>query len=268
MSLKDRLFAEKARYLTASVLIALLCLILWLDWLYLFWAVLGIFLLIALSEMLILLDCRKHLAFFSCAGAAWLLALFCSDALSSGLLFMMISASLLAYKKSFSPRYLIALLYPMMPFLALFDVYKNFGANAIIWLVVLIAVCDTGAYFGGRIFGRTPFCPTSPNKTMEGAVIGITLAVCVGSLLGVGIVPSMNFFSSIVVSFLVALSGIFGDLFESYLKREAGVKDSGRLLPGHGGVLDRFDAALFGAVMMLFLLYVISSGKEVAHIPF
>lgn len=255
MAFKDALFAEKKRYFTAFFLIALLAIVLWADSLYLFWAVLGVFFLFGFSEALTLFQCPKHPASFFLAGAIWLFALFSNHSLESGVFFLIFLGGLLAYKQNFSTRYLLAFIYPTLPFLALLECYKSFGGNAIIWLILIIAVCDSAAYFGGRIFGRTPFCATSPKKTIEGVAIGVIFAVCVGSLFGIALIANLNFFSAILMSLIVAFSGVFGDLFESCLKRKAGLKDSGRILPGHGGILDRFDAALFGAVTMLFLLH-------------
>ena len=110
---------------------------------------------------------------------------------------------------------------------------------------------DVGAYAVGKSIGKTPFCETSPNKTMEGVVGGIAVATVAGMFLGLSIV---DFWTSLVISFAVSASSIFGDLYESSLKRAAGVKDSGDLLPGHGGVLDRIDGYLFGSIIMLVLL--------------
>jgi phosphatidate cytidylyltransferase len=117
--------------------------------------------------------------------------------------------------------------------------------------LVVVAMTDVGAYAVGKSIGKTPFCATSPNKTMEGVLGGIAVATLSGMFIGLSIV---DFTTSILISFFVAVSSIFGDLFESSLKRAAGVKDSGALLPGHGGVLDRIDGYLFGAVVMLILM--------------
>jgi phosphatidate cytidylyltransferase len=92
---------------------------------------------------------------------------------------------------------------------------------------------------------------TSPKKTIEGVIGGIVVAAIGGTFVGVTIVDIEK---AAIVSFFVAIASVFGDLFESYLKRKAGVKDSGTILPGHGGVLDRIDGYLFGAVAMLVLL--------------
>ena len=129
--------------------------------------------------------------------------------------------------------------------------YEEYGVMALLWLLAVVALTDVGAYAVGKSIGKTPFCETSPNKTMEGVAGGIAVATLGGMFFGLSIVDlSVAFF----ISFFVSVASIFGDLFESSLKRAAGVKDSGDILPGHGGVLDRIDGYLFGAVVMLVLL--------------
>jgi phosphatidate cytidylyltransferase len=119
------------------------------------------------------------------------------------------------------------------------------------WLLVTVALTDIGAFFTGKAIGKTKFSDTSPNKTLEGVFGGIILATLAGSFAGLYVV---DFWISFIVTLVTAIASVFGDLFESYLKREAGVKDSGDLLPGHGGILDRIDGYLFGAIMMVIAL--------------
>jgi phosphatidate cytidylyltransferase len=122
------------------------------------------------------------------------------------------------------------------------------GEAIVIDVLVGTFLGDTGAYLGGRMFGRRPLAPTiSPNKTVEGLAIGMLCAV-----LGVWIagryeewLPGTH---AIVLGIGVALVAPIGDLFESFIKREAGTKDSGGLFGPHGGALDRLDAVLFSAV--------------------
>ena len=127
---------------------------------------------------------------------------------------------------------------------------EGFGM-AVIWLVLIsIWASDTFAYFVGRSIGKRNIVPTiSPNKTLEGFIggfIGCILTGWIGSLfLGL----PLNFGVGIGVN--VGILAPLGDLFESKLKREANKKDSGTLLPGHGGVLDRFDSLLFTAPLVL-----------------
>jgi phosphatidate cytidylyltransferase len=116
---------------------------------------------------------------------------------------------------------------------------------------------DTGAYFAGRLFGRHKlYEKVSPKKTIEGAVGG--LAAGIGfAFLGRAIAPGLGDLTpldAILLGGVGAALGIVGDLFESLLKRSSGVKDSGDLIPGHGGVLDRIDALLFVGPFVYFYL--------------
>ena len=117
------------------------------------------------------------------------------------------------------------------------------------WLLTALMVvwaADTGAYFSGRRFGKRKLSPNiSPNKTVEGLVGGLLLAVVVGVLLSLFAGASVEQLPAVaLVSAIAALFSVVGDLFESLLKRHAGVKDSGHLIPGHGGILDRLDGVL------------------------
>jgi phosphatidate cytidylyltransferase len=122
------------------------------------------------------------------------------------------------------------------------------GAGAVANVLVGVWVFDSASYLGGRLWGRTPIAPrTSPNKTVEGALVGVaaaTLAVWVAGLY----MDWISGWQSLVVGVALCPAAYLGDLFESMLKRDASAKDSGRLLLGHGGVLDRFDAMLFASV--------------------
>lgn len=123
------------------------------------------------------------------------------------------------------------------------------------WIILTLVVTwwnDTGAYFAGRAFGRTPLYPRiSPSKTWEGAVGGAFLAT-VGALLVQRFwLPDLPWWGAVVISLGASVFGPLGDLSESMLKRAFGAKDSGRLLPGHGGILDRIDALMFTAPFVL-----------------
>jgi phosphatidate cytidylyltransferase len=116
------------------------------------------------------------------------------------------------------------------------------------WLVPVILIAsiwvnDTMAYIMGSIFGKRPLSSISPKKTWEGTISGVILAVLVISYGGHALF-ALPFRLLILVSFLASVMGTLGDLFESKLKRMAGVKDSGSMMPGHGGFLDRFDSLL------------------------
>lgn len=115
-------------------------------------------------------------------------------------------------------------------------------------VIFTIWINDTMAYIVGSFIGKTPLSPISPKKTWEGTIGGILLAISVSSLL---ILFAFNFSQAaawyhwIIIPAIAAIAGTIGDLFESKLKRMAGVKDSGNFMPGHGGFLDRFDSLVF-----------------------
>jgi phosphatidate cytidylyltransferase len=108
---------------------------------------------------------------------------------------------------------------------------------------------DTMAYLVGSAIGKTPLSRVSPKKTWEGTIGGVLLTVAAISALAY-YTGRLAVEHAAVMSFIASVSGTFGDLFESKLKRRAGVKDSGRIMPGHGGFLDRFDSLLFAAVFV------------------
>jgi phosphatidate cytidylyltransferase len=122
------------------------------------------------------------------------------------------------------------------------------GIGIVIDVLVGTFVGDTGAYLGGRLFGRRPLAPRiSPGKTVEGLLIGMVCAILAVWLAGryQDWLPTSH---CLVLGFGVALAAPVGDLFESFVKREAGTKDSGSVFGAHGGALDRLDAVLFTAV--------------------
>ncbi|GAB2023035.1 phosphatidate cytidylyltransferase [Pseudolactococcus yaeyamensis] len=125
----------------------------------------------------------------------------------------------------------------------------------ILFLALFIVwATDSGAYFVGRKFGKTKLIPSvSPNKTVEGSLGGIASAVVV-ALLMVFLypkqAPQINLLHLVILVAIFSVVGQLGDLVESSLKRHFGVKDSGKILPGHGGILDRFDSLIFVFPMM------------------
>lgn len=120
-----------------------------------------------------------------------------------------------------------------------------------------IWINDTMAYIVGSLIGKTPLSPISPKKTWEGTVGGIILAVAVMWLLGY-LSHSTSIWLWAVIAAVAAIAGTFGDLLESKLKRLANVKDSGSIMPGHGGFLDRFDSLLLATPFVWLLLKLIS----------
>ncbi|HHT06163.1 MAG TPA: phosphatidate cytidylyltransferase [Hydrogenispora sp.] len=126
------------------------------------------------------------------------------------------------------------------------------GWQLLLYAFAVIWGTDTGAYFIGSALGKTKLAPRlSPKKTMEGAAGGLVVGTLVGVVLGLFF--KLPLLWLIGTGVLASFAGQVGDLFASYLKRIAGVKDSGRFLPGHGGVLDRFDSALFSLPVVYYL---------------
>ncbi len=132
------------------------------------------------------------------------------------------------------------------------------GTLWILWLLIVIFSNDTGAFYGGTFYGKRKLAPNiSPNKTIEGSMGGVITAMACGLFF------SLIFFHDVVLSlvmlpcsFILALAGQVGDLFESAMKRASKIKDSGRILPGHGGMLDRIDGLLL-AIPILYTYLVL-----------
>jgi phosphatidate cytidylyltransferase len=147
------------------------------------------------------------------------------------------------------PRWLklfmgLVTLLPVWYALAALHLTAEFGPQLTLYLIVMVWFADIGAYIFGRVFGKTRLAPVlSPGKTIEGVIGGLIFVVmfAFGAALYFPL-PDQKFWAFILISVLVAAISVVGDLYESVLKRQAGVKDSGSLLPGHGGMLDRIDS--------------------------
>lgn len=140
------------------------------------------------------------------------------------------------------------LVYLGLPLGAMVVVRDRWGATALLAMLFTVIASDTAQYYGGRAFGRRPLAPSlSPKKTVEGAWSGFLAGACVLPLLGHWWLASLPPWLLALVGLTLVAAGIVGDLFESLLKRSAGVKDTSALIPGHGGVLDRIDSLLFAA---------------------
>ncbi len=140
-----------------------------------------------------------------------------------------------------------------------FLVLIRFLPDGASWLLLLTAVTagsDTGAYYAGRAFGKRKLCPNiSPGKTVNGAIGGVLAAIVAAVILACFLLPEVNSGKLGLAVALLALVGIVGDLTESIIKRGTGFKDSGTILGGHGGVLDRVDSLLLTAPLLYTLLY-------------
>jgi len=127
----------------------------------------------------------------------------------------------------------------------LINVDYTLGAWMLLLMLVIIWGADVGAYFAGKTWGKTKLAPVvSPNKTWEGALGGLVLAVAVGMAVASLLSLELDWLKFTVFVIVMVVLSVFGDLFESMLKRQANIKDSSNILPGHGGLLDRLDSTL------------------------
>ena len=152
-----------------------------------------------------------------------------------------------------------SMVYIGVPLGLLVMVHDGFGWQATLFLIAAVVVSDSMQYYTGRMFGRRPLAPTvSPKKTIEGALGGVVCGAIFTTVAGSYVFKGVGLVPLAVLGVVIVVLGIIGDLFESRLKRQAGVKDSSDLIPGHGGVLDRIDALLFAipAFWVFSLMYV------------
>ena len=180
-------------------------------------------------------------------------------------IFIMLSIPVVNVKYNFIDIAITILGYIYIPIFFSFIVLvydKNFGSY-LVWLIFISAwLCDTTAYYIGRYFGKNKLCPkVSPKKTVEGAIGGL-----IGSAIGCGVYGFILSFIGISIPiFNFILIGLFcgvfcqlGDLVASSIKRYVGIKDYGKLIPGHGGVLDRFDSVILVAPFVYYAIIIFS----------
>ena len=176
---------------------------------------------------------------------------------SPGLLFLLLLGVALEALRlpGLSPKLRAAtLLYTFACALATGWLWGMGGGDSLLAVFVLIWLSDSMAYAGGRLFGKTPMAPIlSPKKTWEGLITGLIFTIGIGyALLHYTLDVSLKL--TLIMTITVAVTAPIGDLIGSYLKRQAGVKDSGVFLPGHGGFLDRLDSFLLSSTVLVLLL--------------
>jgi phosphatidate cytidylyltransferase len=131
------------------------------------------------------------------------------------------------------------------------------GGLLIISIFASIWICDSAAFFGGTALGKHKLFPrVSPNKSWEGAIFGLLFAVIAMVISKAIFLDFLSWFDVITIGLIIGIIGQIGDLIESLFKRDAGVKDSSSLIPGHGGIFDRFDSLLYSApAVLLYIKY-------------
>ncbi len=250
MNIKESFLKDKQRYITGLILVVVVGLIAVSDNFFITWLFLGVAYILATHEAIKLFKIENNNIYFLLV-LIWIVAFFYPNPDDLSFLTLIVVLIVMLYYQKVDFKLLYPFLYPVTPFLFMLALYHDFGMGVLIWLVVVVVGSDVGAYFVGKSIGKNKFSPISPNKTIEGVFGGIIISAIIGTLYGLNFV---GFWLSLIVSIITSISAIYGDLFESYLKREAGVKDSGNILPGHGGVLDRVDGYLFASVVMVILL--------------
>ena len=250
MAMTDIYTEHKERIDTAVVMLAVIILIGIFHNFWVIWATLGVIYLVAFREANALFGVDKNSNIYF-AGALWALAAFYPKADDLFLIAALIVAAFYVYDPQKELKSLFGFIYPTAGMLFMLTLYADYGIYAIFWMIMVVSGTDIGAYVVGKSMGKTKFSPTSPNKTLEGVLGGITIGMLFGLVVGV---YEVGAWSALIISAAVAAISVFGDLFESFLKRTADVKDSGNFLPGHGGALDRIDGYLFGSIMMVVLL--------------
>ncbi|MWV62768.1 phosphatidate cytidylyltransferase [Helicobacter saguini] len=263
--IKGFIMQDSARVWSALAMIAVLVVVFSINDKIVTWAFMGVLYLVAMYEGARLYGIGVSLWSALLAVAVWVGVFFSLTPLLSGVVGACIAALFVVLDSSFIDggdgfnsdgfKNLLLFIYPSLPFIAIFALYE-YDMWYVVWLIVVVAIADIFAYYGGKKLGKTPLCAASPKKTIEGALCGICGAIIAGGIAGIGIFG--NFYISAVASLVIAVISIIGDLFESSLKRRAGLKDSGSILPGHGGILDRIDAIMFAAPTMLLILSVLS----------
>lgn len=242
----------KERIITAIGILAIISIVGYINNFYLMWAFIGAIYLIAIFESIKLYKLPKNIHFYTIGSIIWILELF-TNGLNLTLLLGAIFLGAIAYRPNLDWKLSLPFIYPIIPFLAIFEIYKIGNVELISWLILVVALTDTMAYFVGRAVGKRGFSPTSPKKTVEGVFGGIFFGVLGGTILG-NYLLEFSIIQILALSIFVSVLSIFGDLFESYLKRRANIKDSGNILPGHGGILDRVDGYMLSGIALFVIL--------------
>lgn len=268
------------RLISGTVYVALIVLALTLSMVWGLWVLLSVFAVAGIVEFNRLTGVNRPYIFrivLDCAAAVWLLYATAQYgmAISHGLGIFLPYLLYLLYvvcRSTFLPHQamlpslgnsLIGQLYIAVP-LALtirltleVDPYSSmtqYNGLLLLAIFIFIWVNDTGAYLVGSRWGKRRLAPSiSPKKSVEGSIGGLLLVLLSAVILRLLLFPELSWLRILLIAVVVAIFGTIGDLFESSLKRRAGVKDSGKLIPGHGGILDRIDSLLL-AVPAVYLL--------------
>ena len=140
---------------------------------------------------------------------------------------------------------MVPMLYIAIPLSLMLAMLPEVGSRVVLMIVMMVWVNDSGAYIGGSLFGKHKmWVRHSPGKTWEGTIFGVLLVLLMAVFVGPWLQPAIAWYHWLVLGFICSVVDTLGDLVESMFKRSVGVKDSGKIMPGHGGFLDRFDSLL------------------------
>jgi len=246
---------SKERLITSIVLVAFLLIVGFLNNKYLTLLVISIISILAMFEAKKLFFIKEDFIFYFLSVLA-IFTIFVNPFFIGVLGVLAVAGHIAFYQKDIKDVSLA--IYPFLPLAILSALYLKGGIGIIGFLIVVVALTDSFAYIIGKNFGKKfisiGFSIASPNKTWEGVIGGVLVGSILGSIVGLYF---FDFLNSLVISFLISIFSVLGDLFESFLKRLAGVKDSGNILPGHGGVLDRIDGYLFAGPLLYAILITI-----------
>jgi phosphatidate cytidylyltransferase len=257
------------RVLSGAVLIAIAVAVVWFAPAWLFFSVGFVIAVLGVNELVALARASRLDVSMSVAGFATA-AVVGSSGVAGALEICLMTALVAAGASSLGTwrggaealasvsATLFPALYIGLPIAALIGIRAIGGPRVLFLLMLTVIVSDTSQYYTGRLFGRRPLAPAvSPKKTVEGAVGGLVFGTALFAVVGMWWLPALPIAFRVLLGLTLVALGIAGDLFESMLKRSAGVKDSSALIPGHGGILDRIDALLFAApVYYIVLKYV------------
>jgi len=279
---QNRLSLEmlKQRVITAAILaVVVIGTILWLDSFYLS-LILALTLFFSISEMLNMTMTRSHVVQWLAATGMigmyfWLLPYMEGRVMyyhSYVGLLMWVAILLYLFHYQYSGQWSLSMRLPVSVFSVLllwicvnglYFIHQHFeqGGWLLIYLLTLVWVADIGAYFSGKQFGKNKLAPgISPGKTREGVMGGLALnALWITLVYFLSAGWGMDYLSFLLLGLLTSAISVVGDLYESILKREAGLKDSGKILPGHGGVLDRIDSVIAATPVFLSGLYMLGA---------
>ncbi|HOB25811.1 MAG TPA: phosphatidate cytidylyltransferase [Bacilli bacterium] len=139
----------------------------------------------------------------------------------------------------------------------MFNMVFIYNKYIFLWLVIIACMTDVFAYLGGMLFGKHKLTKISPKKTIEGSIIGTLFGATIGSLYYILMFHPHDIILFVIMSILLSIIGQFGDLFFSLIKRENNVKDYSKIIPGHGGILDRVDSLVFIVIVFAIIVNIL-----------